>query len=211
MQEDNKRTFWSTLKAEWYPSLRELRFSGSGKHFIRVRDSLVDCVALQTRSDGSSCCVNLGLHPRGLPAPFGGGVVEAKMKVVDCEFKRRLAPEGQVDHWWPFGNTQSEAASAARDLAALFASRGEPCFRKYESIRDLVGDATPDDISKGTVPLFADFPITALRAALLLAQLRKSQGDVEAAHAFAQFGLDQTTAVKGAALRGYFKELLKSS
>ena len=209
MKEDLKAVFLDTLKTEWYPSLRALGFKGRGNDFVRVGDAMVNCINLQIRSDGSSCCANLGLHPRGLPSPSGKTIHETDMQPVDCELTRRLTPGGQTDHWWSFGITVAEAIAAAHDLVAMFPSQGETYFQKYQSIQDLVGNATPDHIAEGNVPVFQDFPITQMRAALLLARLHNSLGNDAAACAFAQYGFDQTTPVKGAGLRKHFREIMR--
>ena len=186
---DTKAVFLDVLKSEFAPKLRELGFSGSGKHFRRVNGEIINAINIQGNKYGDSCAVNLGLHLTFLPMHWPNALPDArKIKEIDCQFRTRLSPDMKSDYWWKYGGLRDSPTKNARHLIATYLETGEPYFRRYDSMEKIVSMISLDDVKRGAY-LHTFGGITDVRAALTMARIHVHLGNVVSAKQFAAVGL----------------------
>ena len=187
---DAKAVFFDVLKSEFAPKLRELGFSGSGKHFRRVNGEVINAINIQGNNYGDSCAVNLGWHLTFLPVSWRNVLPDTrKIKEIDCELRTRLSPDMKSDYWWKYGGLLDSPTESARHLIATYLNSGEPYFRQYDSIEKIASMISVDEIKRG-VYLQVFGGITDVRAALMMARIHVHLGNVIKAREFAAVGLE---------------------
>jgi hypothetical protein len=122
------------LRQYFLPTLRNLGFKGSGRHFRRILEDRIDLVTVQFGKWGGSYCVNLAVcSPQGLP-----GIPQEKVTAFDVlpGPRVRLTLDGLPGDCWfryfnahggphQFEGTPEECAKAA---AAALSTHGETFF-----------------------------------------------------------------------------------
>ena len=188
---DAKARFHQAVEEVVYPMLRQEGFRGSGPTLRLFREDIVQVFSFQNRREGGSSCVNLGTHPLFLPSP-SGRISEPWDRVEEhsCEFRRRLAPEGQVDRWWSHEGTGEEITHRAKEILDLYLSVGRRFYARAVDLRGLLSSITPADVSKGDLSWYPGNS-TAVRAALTLARLCVHFGRPDSAAVFARVGLEK--------------------
>jgi hypothetical protein len=89
--------FREQLKRKLAPLLRGHGFSGSGVNFRRHVGDVIQVLNIQGSRYGGSCCVNLAVHLTFLPTVLGDPPDAKKITESLCEFRKRLAPDGEFD------------------------------------------------------------------------------------------------------------------
>jgi len=183
-----KPVFMEWLKTHWNPILRAAGFKGSGTTFRRVSGAFAHVINIQSRSDGSRCCVNLGVQPQLQPIR---GFSEApdfdKIKEWNCEIRHRLTPAtSECDYWWSFGSSEQEARTNAASLIDVWNSRGEEFFRPYVQMPGPVAAATVADFESDRNNVF---PTTKVLAVLLCARICLETKDFARAVGFSEYGI----------------------
>lgn len=142
---------------------------------------------------GGSCCVNLGIHLAFLPTVLGHPADPKRITESLCEFRRRLAPQGESDCWWEYGNDEREAARSADNLVDLVQSVALPHFDRFGVFPVSFEGITPQALAAGD---FSVLPgdMTAPRAALVMARIAAHLGHPDRAREFAEFGLASVSA-----------------
>lgn len=197
------------LQEEFVPRLREAGYKGSKPNFRRATSDVINCVNIQGNKYGGSCAVNLGLHFAFLPVNWGDHLPDVKkVKEVDCEFRKRLAPKGQADYWWKFRRILSSPAKNARHLIDTFFKFGEPWFERYSTVGDVVEAISLDAVRTGRY-LEVLGGVTIQRAALTMARIHRHLDDNEMAVEFANTGLANIGSAT--ALKPLFEELIEAT
>jgi hypothetical protein len=183
-----KAVFMEEIKAHWFPLLREAGFKGSGGHFRRIREPWAHCIFVQSKSDGSACCVNLGAEPRLQPIRGFTDVPEfTKIKEVECEVRDRLKPRDDCsDWWWTYGRNSDEANGSAASLRDTWLNRGEEFFAQYSDLPGPAANTTLADFEAGRAPFFHT---TKVRAVLLYARIFMEVRDFPRAIEFSKHGI----------------------
>ncbi len=198
----NKRDqFHSQLKLLLKPALIADGFRSSGTTYRRTLGEVIHVIALQGSVHGGQCCVCLGIHLTFFPRDVDAN----KITEPDCEFRIRLAPPGQVDHWWSYGATEQEARASAVSILRLYREVGVPYFQSFSTF--------PDDFIRVTPAMLAcDTPLpfpgrsTEVRQALALSRIALQAGRVTDAKQFAEFGLARVGPAIG--LKNEFQKIL---
>ena len=206
MAPDDRKLFLQVLREVFAPELRTDGFRGSGANYRRFRDPVIQVVNIQGSRYGGQCCVNLGLHLSFLPA-VGSLLPDPKTLTESaCEFRWRLAPEGQQDHWWSYGADEASAKASATRITELYRERGKPQLDQWLDFRDRFIGVTVEGLERrqpDTVPRGA----TNVRAALAFARIHTHLGNPERAREFAEFGLKHIG--RATALQSELERLLR--
>lgn len=189
---DYKKLFYEQLKEELIPLLRQDGFTGSGQNFRRINGDVIHAINIQNNKYGGSCCVNLGLHFAFLPVCWDSHKMPdlKTIKALDCEFHRRLAPEGKTDYWWKFkgslffGNTSKSISH----LCKTYREIGRQYFEQYDSFERIASALTLDalehskyiDVAGGVIPV---------RGALTMARFYQHTGNTALQRQYAEVGL----------------------
>ena len=184
----SKAQFSTHLKASFFPRLRAAGFTGSGQHFCRVRGDVLQAINLQSNRDGGSCAVNLGIHLAFLPVTGGFQPDPHHIQEIECEFRRRLASRGKSDHWWNYGDNETETAASAASLSEMFFTAAEPWFERFSSVAAIaaVFDHARLD-SKKFCPELAN--LVPVRSALTGARIHAQLGNAAESRRLAAWGL----------------------
>jgi len=190
---DSKSIFYTQLKENFIPMLRDQGFIGSGQHFNRINGEIVHAINIQNNKNGESCCINLGLHFTFLPVCWDSTKILDLMRIkeVDCEFRTRLAPKGETDYWWKFngnglfGNTKK----SVKHLNETYIEVGNDFFERFNSVESIT---TLLEVSLLKKSDFIDYAggITPVRGALTMARIYKHQGNLELQNKYARTGLE---------------------
>lgn len=193
--------FQNQLKVVLTPALKSEGFRQSGTTYRRTIGDVVHVIQVQSSRDGGQCCVCLGIHLTFLPTVGSNAPCDPKsIKEPECEFRSRLKPEGQSDHWWSYGTTEAEATTSVCSILDLYQQHGAPYFGRFSSFPDdfaQVTRETPDDKIASLFPRC----FTSVRRDLALARIYGHIGDRLSAQFFAARGLaaaGQATALKSA-------------
>lgn len=125
-----RKAFQAAFRRSVVPWLKQQGFEGSGATFRRYVDQAVHVVNLQARSRGGEAAVNLGVHFRFLPSSPAAPPPE-KLVQEWCALRRRLAPQGESDFWWRYGNTAEEAAAAVEHMLVTLQDCGAAWFTAW--------------------------------------------------------------------------------
>jgi hypothetical protein len=170
------------------PLLREHGFSGSGVTFRRHSGEVIQLLHIQGSRSGGSFCVNLGLHLAFLPTVRGDTPDPRKITESLCEFRKRLAPEGQSDYWWNYGADARDAASSVDHLVNVTLQVGLPHFERFRYFPGPFDGITPQILAAGDFTMLPG-NVTAAGGALAMARISAHLGRRERAREFAAVGL----------------------
>ena len=176
------------LKTRLAPMLRAEGFAGSGVTFRRQTGVVIQVLTVQGSNYGDSCCINLGTHLTFLPTTMDEPPDPKNITESLCEFRRRLAPEGQSDRWWSYGSDRREASASVEDLVGLTRRLGLPFFERFREFPGAFERVTPEQLASGD---FSMLPggVTAGQGALAMARIAAHLGQASRARDFAQVGM----------------------
>jgi len=180
--------FRSRLKEKLASLLRDVGFSGSGVTFRRQSDEVIQLLHVQGSRYGDSCCVNLALHLTFLPTARGDAPDPRKITESLCEFRKRLAPDGQSDFWWNYGGDEREAARSLESLVDVTRQVAFPYFERFRKFPGPFEGITPEILASGDFRMLPG-DVTAARGALAMARIATHLRRLEQARAFAEVGL----------------------
>lgn len=184
-----KSEFFSLVRDDFAPALRDLGFKGSGQNFRRIRGEVINIVNIQGNKYGGSVAVNLGLHLTFLPASGSINLPEtSKIKEVDCEFRQRLVPRGRFDYWWKYDGFFGSPQKRVNHLVSTYLNRGEPRFLQFDSVEKIANMLQLDEIVCDKTYKFFGY-VHAVRGALVMARVNRHIGNAELAVEFAKAGL----------------------
>ena len=180
--------FREQLKTKLAPMLRADGFVGSGVTFRRLRGEVIHLLHVQGSTYGGSCCVSLAIHLTFLPTLVGRPTDSKKITENHCEFRKRLAPEGQSDCWWKYGSDEHEATRSVDDLVDLIRRVALPHFDRFGKFPQCFENISPLVLASGD---FRALPgnMGAPRAALVMARISAHLGRPDRAREFAEVGL----------------------
>lgn len=167
----------------------------------RRRGAELNVIQLQKHSEGTSFCVNLGVHYTFLPLPGSGALPVAgdRLDAHDCELKFRLTNlSANKDQWWPI------AASSVVEVLSLTQSRTLPLFDSY-CLNGPIASMSGAAIERGDTGLLAT--LTKGGACLLIARMHEHLGDAPKAIEAANIGLELSGRM-ASGLRKTLKDLL---
>lgn len=176
------------LKTRLAPLLRAEGFAGSGVTFRRQTGVVIQVLTAQGSNYGDSCCVNLGTHLTFLPTTLDEPSDPKNITESLCEFRRRMAPEGQSDRWWNYGSDRREASAAVEDLVGLTRRMALPFFERFRDFPAAFEGVTPELIASGDFSLLPG-GVTAVRGALAMARIAAHLGQASRARDFARVGV----------------------
>ncbi len=174
----------TVTKREIAPLFREYGFKGSGAHYRRVREHFIDCINIQRRSDGSSFCVNLGVHPI---FALTDATAEKTLREVCCWFRWRLCADGHSDQWWPIQFSSQAEISALKTLFQVSGAQYFDRFRCYPEVFDI----TPSRIDREREAI-CKLGVNTMLFSFYAAQANRLMGNFAAARALAVFALSET-------------------
>lgn len=180
--------FRAGLKGKLAPLLRAHGFSGSGVTFRRHTDAVIQLLHVQGSRYGGSCCVNLGMHLTFLPTVLGDPPDPKKITESLCEFRKRLAPDGQSDCWWSYGSDERAIARSVDNLVDLTQIVALPYFERFRAFPAAFERITPQDIASGDFSLLPGHVIGA-RGALAMARIAAHLGNPDRAREFVEVGM----------------------
>ena len=187
---DNKKIFFEVLKEDFIPRLKEIGFEGSGQNIRRVKGEIINTINIQVNKYGGSCAVNLGLHLSFLPLNWSESLPEIdKIKEIDCEFSKRLAPENKSDYWWQYDNLSDSPSQRAQHLIETYFNYGEPHFQEYDTVEKIGAMVSVEEMKKSeSLDIFGG--VNQERGPLTMARIHQHLGNSSKAKAFATFGLE---------------------
>jgi hypothetical protein len=177
----------SSIKNHLAPMLRGDGFAGSGRGYRRAVGNLIHAVQVQAWRQGGNFAIELGMNPLGIRDVLGRVPDPARITAYDCEFRRRLSEAG-ADQWWDYAPTKESMDSAVLRAAAVYATVGRRLFSEQSTSAASLCAVTPNQFENGECR-FSGFGSTKVRMALTLALMRRSDGNLEHARAFASIGL----------------------
>ena len=194
--------FRTQLRTKLAPLLRAEGFSGSGVTFRRVRGEVIQLLHVQGSRYGDSCCVELCVHLTFLPTKLNHPADPKNIRFADCEFRRRLAPEGESDYWWAYGSNEVEAAGSVARLVDSVQHSALPHFDRFGNFPGWFEGITPQVIASDSYGDFGVLPgdLTVARAALAMARIAAHLGRPEHAQEFAEVGLASLSGRSGVAI-----------
>lgn len=206
MSTDTKQVFYGLLRDEFAPRLRELGFKGSGSNFRRIRGDVINTINIQGNKYGGSSAVNLGLHLTFLPVNWRDELPEVtKIKEVECEFRKRLAPKKMHDYWWKYDGLFTSPAKQVSHLKKTYFDVGEPAFAKFDTVEKIASMISLDQIfADNYIDAFGG--VTEVRAALTMARIHENIGNLDLARAFATAGMSNLG--RATPLKSSFREIL---
>jgi hypothetical protein len=182
--------FYAELRLRLNPILRSHGFKGSGRNFLRVRGEAINALNIQASRHSPAAAVNLGLHFAFLPPLWEDAPKPAEgYKEIECDLRSRLTPRSGHDHWWEYGSSQSEAASAAESVARTFIQCGEPLFQRFDTAALVVEELSVEALASRGLEGFP-WRSTKPRLALTLARLSQHLGQRQQSAAYASYGLE---------------------
>jgi hypothetical protein len=205
---NQKQLFQAQVKTTLAPELEVDGFKQSGLTFRRVVGEVAQVVNLQSSRDGSQFCVCLGIHLLFLPVAGISALGDPQsITEPECEFRRRLAPQGQNDFWWPCGPIGDESSQSVVSVLNLYREQGKPYFAKFS---EFPADFTRVTTATAEADYLDLFPpcSTEVRRDLALARINQKLGNTDAAHFFANRGLARVG--PAVALKSAFRSLLRS-
>ena len=206
---DARSQFHAQVRKILTPVLIADGFRASGTTFRRPLGEVLHVVTLQGSVHGGQCCVCLGIHLAFLPTVGSSAVPDAeKIEEPECEFRTRLAPVGQPDAWWTYGQTEREAAESADSILSLYRAVGVPYFARFSCFPDDFARVTPEMLATdGELP----FPAggTFVRRALALSRIAMHSGNAANARAFAEIGLSRVG--QAVSLKRVLRERIESA
>ena len=201
-----KGKFYKAVEAIVQPALRQDGFTGFGPTLRALVRDTVHIFSFQDRREGGSACVNMGVHPLFLPSPAGKKIESwESAEEYECEFRQRLAPEGQVDYWWSYEGTSEELATRANEILNLYRSVGCSFYSKGTDLTGLLSSISPAEVSSGDLRHYPSRS-TSVRAALTLARLCQHFDRPDSAAAFARVGLEKCGRAVG--LKPEFRKII---
>ncbi len=195
---EQKEEFYGNLKQKFIALLRAEGFVGSRNDFRKVSNEVIHAINIQNNRNGTSCCINLGIHLSFLP-----NTTIKKLKEVDCEFRVRLAPKGVSDFWWPF----SSSAQSVEHICSVYCSEGAEFFRKFSTIESIEAELSSRNYQSGEFS--SALGVTLVRAALSLAYIYQHQGNTKMQFHFANIGLENIG--RATSLKKEFESLIKNT
>jgi hypothetical protein len=182
--------FQNQLKAVLTPALKSEGFRQSGTTYRRTIGDVVHVIQIQGSQHGGKCCVCLGIHLTFLPTVGSNAPCDPKtIKEPECEFRSRLKPEGQSDHWWSYGTTEAEAAASVCSIRDLYQQHGASYFGRFSNFPEDFVRVTPDTPDDEIARLFPRC-FTSVRQDLALARIYGHIGDRASAQFFATRGVE---------------------
>ena len=171
----------------------ELGFKGRDHTFRRIRGELVDIVDVQQALHGASCTVALGMHLTFLPVVWASSKIvhPKKLRIDDCEFQKKLSPDNQPEHWWPFNGSGygDSPESCVNDIVNVYNVHGEPGFQQFQHIEDVLQRLTLDNLdSDKEIEVFG--LIVPVRGALIASRIYKHIGNFIRASDIAKVGIN---------------------
>jgi len=175
------------IRTEFAPALRADGFSGSRQRFRRVLEGQVQVVEFQGHRGGGSFAVNLGLQPLNIPANLGGVVDPTKVIEPGCFLRTRMTESG-ADQWWPHDGSLTSMKKSVRQACLVYEQFGRVQLNNMGGTESPLNIITPDDFLNSNYDFFG-FGTTRTRIAWGLAHMRKAEGKLDAAKAFAEIAL----------------------
>ena len=197
----------TAIRARLAPCLRADGFLGSSNKYRRVIDGWVQVVSIQVARGGGSFAITLAVQPLSLPDVLGKMPDPKKITEELCEFRRRLS-ETSSDQWWKYDGTEKSMDAAVAAAALVYVSFGRTLLENVSEPNSAINTVSAEDFDQGVFD-FSGFSSTKVRMALTLARLRRSQGQVIDAAAFATVGLAHIGSA--VALRHEFEQLAVSA
>lgn len=174
------------IRDELAPILRDEGFRGSGRTFRRIDDVTLHLVNVQGSQWGPAFYINLAVHPIGV-AGFVGGVRDPlKMSASACVLTHRLA-DGRKESWDHDGSADG-MRRAVRDAAATYVKNGRRFFEPFRPPENFFQTIAVEHFEKRAKKIFGHNAFV-IRLAIMLAELRSSDGRHAEAAAFAKKAL----------------------
>ena len=178
-----------SIRVHFAPSLRADGFRGSGRTFRRIVDEAVHVVNVQGFWFGGRFAVNLGVHPLRLVDVAGKMRAPSKITESFCAFRTRLGDSLT----WHHDGTSDEMDRAVVDTAAFYRTHAHDFFGLFMGPDSVLQTLTVDSLQAGTYQFEQYCMGSVIGVAYEFAKLRREQGRLSEAKAFASFALITST------------------
>jgi len=189
------------------PYLRDNGWKGTGFNFLKQNDTTTQVLTIQPSGAGGKFCVEIGVFFHFM-ADYTNKE-PSKLKTWDLEFRTRLAPANESDHWWDFPKSESAEDGIFESIIDLLETTGKDYFDSYSDWKQNFKKISPEDIEDKRVWTY--IPLTKIRTALFLARFHDHHENLDQIRPLAEYGLAQVDGRKGSALIAEFNKLIKKS
>jgi len=156
----------------------------------RVRQEFIDCIKFQPSKDSQTFCVSLGLHLSFLPSRVTLNLpLSETPSFDDCELRKRLAPEGFEDCWWPIGTSDALRS----EVFEVFTEKGEEFFCTFQQFPQPFVSIEVNELTSRFIERLLP-GTTVCRRALLIARVYESLNDSTNVDAWTNAGLSHVGA-----------------
>lgn len=205
----NNKEIKDIIKDRFVPLLRNNGFKGSGLSFRKeTNNHYVYALSIQINKYGGSFCVEMGVYIDFIPNSLGEIVQLSKVKPYDCEFRKRLSPNGVESFWWNYGGN-TEYANEIDHLIKIFQENGLPYFKQFENFSEPLSSITIDDIEKNAPILKCLGAPLDTRLSLTLARLCQFLNKYNETITFCDWGLKNIG--RGTALIPIFEDIKREA
>lgn len=189
------------------PILRADGFKGSGRQFRRTVGKWTHVVQVQSHRYDSGFCVNMSIHPVGVP-DFGRKVHDPKKILeVDCRFRSRLTGiPNTKDQWWSHDGTLKGMCWAMILAAETYERYGRERFDLATADDSDLNCVSPTAFIKGKFNGYG-FCEDRSATAFVLAWMRRESGHLAEAKAFAEYAL-RTSSPHATSYNSWLEEIL---
>lgn len=190
-------------------ALRSFGFKGSGFNYLMDTEHFVFTIGIQASRDGGKCCAEFGFQPKSIDTDGSRTLDFKKLKYYDCEFRTRLAPIGESNHWWQYASNEHDNLELANQIIGVVKNQAIPFIQRFQENPNLLESIeVPGPHDKGIripdILLEMRFGLTAIRWPWVLAKALSITNPVKA-RAFAKYGLSKAP---NSGLRWDFEEIL---
>lgn len=169
------------------PRLRTIGFTGSGKHYRRVIEEVLNGVTIWGDKYGGQCSVDLGIHLTFLPDHINSKIKPSQFKEIDSDIRWRLMPPGHRGDWkWNY----AEGRASVDALVEAFFEWGEPVFSRFRTLESIVNALSLEDLRADSLGSLPTTHLTQTRAAMMYARIHEHLGNVALAREFGKLGLE---------------------
>lgn len=205
---NDRLRFHGFLNRLFKPVLVADGFKVSGNVCRRIRGDVIHLLAFQGSVYGGKCAINLGIHLNFLPCVGNPqSTDQSKITEVDCEFRSRLAPDGESDKWWDYGASEAESLASVESMLQIYREVAVPYFSRFSSFPDDFVKATPAEFIAGA-PSGLPEGYGSGRHALVMARIALHLGRGDEAKQYAEFGL--CVAGNATGLRAAYRKIIES-
>jgi hypothetical protein len=179
------------------PKIYEIGFHGKDFLFYRENKDYTEIIFFWTYKTGGAIQVDLAVKFNNIIYPDQEVQIKTKhLRPENCEFHKRLSPEGENVWFWIFKNNSTDNIEVVNDIWRLFSLNGVEYFNKFKNHRLYIQQLDSQNILD-----FPDFQLTKFNGKYdkgiiyFLFDYWRQLNDKDRASKFAKIGLDKVEEV----------------